>query len=534
MHEQFNASVWLVDRHLDAGDGDRPAIISEGRTLTYRDVHRQIEQAATALRAMGVRPEERVAMAMLDSVEFVAVFLGAMRIGAVPVAMNPLLPGRDLAVITGDARARVAVMSAGVADRLTDLARGAAELEQVVLTAGKDGQSVPDGGPELGPAVLQWGEFLAAAAAAGGADGVDGKPYDTWSESPGFWLCTSGSTGQPKLAIHRHGDIKVTCDTYAGAVLGIERNDRFFSVGPMFHAYGLGNSLTFPFSVCATTILEPTRPPTPQLVADIVTIHKPTLFFCIPTFYAALNAGDLPDDTFASVRFGVSAAEPLPAETFERFKERFGVTILDGIGSTELLHIYLSNGPGALKPGTSGVPVPGYEVKVVDEAGQVQPVGEPGELLARGDSMTIGYWCRTDINKATFDGPWMHTGDLYNVDDEGFHSYMGRVDDMLRVGGEWVSPAEVEGVLIEHRSVLEAAVVGEKDEQSVLRPIAYVIPIDDQAASAEAGGAERLGAELTEFCRDRLAGFKRPRRYEIVAELPKTATGKIQRFKLRN
>lgn len=512
MHKQFNASVWLVDRHVAAGRGDQVAVRCQESTYTYEDIHGLVLQTAASLRAIGVRPEERVSMAMLDSVEFIAVFLGAMRIGAVPVAMNPLLPGRDLGVITADSRARVAVVSGPVADRVPELLAGAPEVEQVIVIAGA---------PQDGPDALSWEAFLSG----GSPDQQD--PYDTWFESPGFWLCTSGSTGQPKLAIHRHGDIKVTCDTYADKVLGISQDDRFFSVGPMFHAYGLGNSLTFPFSVGATTILEPTRPPTPQLVADILDRHRPTLFFCIPTFYAALNAGDLPDDTFASVRHGVSAAEPLPAETFERFKQRFGVTILDGIGSTELLHIYLSNAPGATRGGTSGVPVPGYEVKVVDESGATQPAGEPGELLARGDSMTIGYWCRTEINKATFDGPWMHTGDLYNVDGDGFHTYMGRVDDMLRVGGEWVSPAEVEGALIEHESVLEAAVVGEKDDRSILRPIAYVIPTE----GADHGS---LGAELGEFCRGRLAGYKRPKRFEIVADLPKTATGKIQRFKLRS
>ncbi len=530
MHEQFNASTWLVDRHIEAGDGDRQAVICQGRTYSYGDIHQLVLQSAAALRGIGVQPEQRVAMAMLDSVEFISVFLGAMRIGAVPVAMNPLLPGRDLAVITADSRARVPVMSVEQADRLGDLLAGAPELEHVVLTGPTEDQTAspsPSAAPEQRAdrvLVSAWDTFIAGGTEAGS------EPYDTWFESPGFWLCTSGSTGRPKLAVHRHGDIKVTCDTYGQQVLAITADDRFFSVGPMFHAYGLGNSLTFPFSVGATTILEPTRPPTPQLVADLVTEHRPTLFFCIPTFYAALNAGDLPDDTFSSVRYGVSAAESLPAETFLRFRDRFGVTILDGIGSTELLHIYLSNAPGATKPGTSGKPVPGYEVRVVDENGQVQPSDEPGELLVKGDSMTIGYWCRSETNKATFDGEWMHTGDLYNADAEGFHTYMGRVDDMLRVGGEWVSPAEVEGVLIEHQAVLEAAVVGESDEQSVLRPVAYVIPArgGDQQPSPDV-----LSDQLTEYCRDRLAGYKRPKRYEIVDELPKTATGKIQRFKLR-
>ncbi len=534
MHEQFNASQWLIDRHIEAGRGDRVAIICRGRSWSYADIHDLTRRTAAALRARGVRPEERVALAVLDSVEFVAVFLGAMRIGAVPVALNPLLPGRDLAVITADARARVAVVSTEQVDRVNALIDGAPELVDVILAGDELSEVADRGGAAETVPLTGWTEFLA------GGRHEDDRPYATWSESPGFWLCTSGSTGQPKLAMHRHGDLKVTCDTYANSVLGVGPGDRFFSVGPMFHAYGLGNSLTFPFSVGATVVLEPTRPPNPQLVADIVSAHHPTLFFCIPTFYAALNAADVPDDMFRTVRFGVSAAEPLPAETFERFKQRFGVTVLDGIGSTELLHIYVSNSPTALRPGTSGVPVDGYEAKVVAEDGTTQPVGEPGQLLVKGDSMTTGYWCRSAINKATFEGPWMRTGDLYKVDADGFFTYMGRVDDMLRIGGEWVSPAEVEGVLIEHDAVLEAAVVGETDVAGVLQPVAYVIPLEWwQVSDAADGdppdstGLAELTETLTAFCKDRLAGYKRPKRYEIVRELPKTATGKIQRFKLR-
>ncbi|MEM9563925.1 MAG: benzoate-CoA ligase family protein [Actinomycetota bacterium] len=520
-HQPFNASTWLVDRHVEGGDGDRLAVISGDRTWTYAEVADEVAAAAAALRALGVEPEQRIAMAVLDSIEFVAGFLGAMRIGAVPVAMNPLLPGRDLGVITADARARVAIVSAPMADRVPGLCAAAPEVATVVSTGSAD---QVDTGPSAAR-VVGWSDFV--------ADGQpgDASPYPTWAESPGFWLCTSGSTGQPKLAVHRHGDIRVTCETYADQVLALTADDRCFSVGPMFHAYGLGNSLTFPFAAGASTVLEPTRPPTPALVADLVTSHRPTLFFCIPTFYAALNGSDLADDTFASVRLAASAAEPLPAETYQRFNDRFGVTILDGIGSTELLHIYLSNTPSALRPGTSGVPVPGYEVRVVDDEGNDQPRGEPGQLLVKGDSMTTGYWCRTSTNRATFDGPWMRTGDLYVADADGFHTYLGRVDDMLRVGGEWVSPAEVEGTLIEHERVLEAAVVGERDGAGILRPIAYVIPAD--GFDEQTDGAA-LTEELTGLCRERLAGFKRPRRYELVADLPKTATGKIQRFKLRS
>ena len=498
MDAHFNACEWLVDRHVAEGNGDRVAIRTGGRELTYADVLVEVAAAAAALRALGVRPEERVAMAMLDSVEFVATFLGAMRIGAIPLPMNPLLPGRDLGVIVADSRARIVVASAEKAAATDELRAGAPEVETVITTD-------------------RWADFIGA--------GTDDSVYPTTAESPGFWLCTSGSTGRPKLAMHRHGDIQVTCDTYASDVLGVTADDVCFSVGPMFHAYGLGNSLTFPFSVGATAVLEPTRPPTPDLVAGIVSDHAVTLFFCIPTFYAALNGSALANDMFSSVRFGVSAAESLPAETFERFRERFGVTILDGIGSTELLHIYLSNQPTQHRAGTSGVPVPGYEARIVSEQGDDQPDGEPGQLLVRGESTAMGYWCRSEQTRSTFDGHWMRTGDLYARDADGFYTYLGRVDDMLRVGGEWVSPAEVEGALIEHPTVREAAVVGERDDDGVLRPIAYVIAEPGTAADAET---------LTAFCRERLAGYKRPKRYVMVDELPKTATGKIQRFKLRD
>ena len=292
----------------------------------------------------------------------------------------------------------------------------------------------------------------------------------------------------------------------------------------MFHAYGLGNSITFPFAVGATAIIEPTQPPTPQLVAEIVSNEQATLFFCIPTFYAALNASDIADDTFSSVRRAVSAAEALPAETFTRFQDRFGVTILDGIGSTEMLHIVMSNTLERLAPGTSGTAVHGYDVRVVGDSGAELPDDEPGVLEVRGESSATGYWCRRETSRSTFTGDWTRTGDLYVRSGDGFHTYLGRVDDMLRVGGEWVSPTEVEGVLIEHQEVLEAAVVGERDWDGVLRPIAYAIP---------APGTSPTVDDLLDFCRDRLAGYKRPRRIELVDELPKTATGKIQHYKLR-
>ncbi len=505
MQDEFNAATWLVDRHVDEGRGKHIALRCRGESTTYAELLQQMCAVSSGLRALGVRPEERVAMVMLDSPEFVATFLGAMRIGAVPVLTNPLLPGRDLARIIADSRARVIVVSAERVGSVADIRRDAPEVAQVVTT----GAATTD-------VEHTWSSFCGHPA--------DAEPFATWRDSPGFWLCTSGTTGMPKLAMHTHGDIPNTVDTYARSVLDITEKDRFYSVGPMFHAYGLGNSLTFPLAVGATAILEPTRPPTPALVADIVQTEQPTLFFCIPTFYAALTNSELAGDTFASVRFGVSAAEALPAETFNRFKERFGVTILDGIGSTEMLHIFLSNNADSCMPGTSGVAVPGYDLRIVDDVGNDVDDEVAGTLLVRGASSASGYWCRAELTRSTFRGEWTVTGDLYVRSTDGFYTYLGRADDMLRVGGEWVSPAEVEGVLIEHPTVLEAAVVGEKDDDGITRPIAFVIAAPDARADA---------VELTDWCRDRLAGYKRPKRYEIAAELPKTATGKIQRYKLR-
>jgi len=505
VHDEFNAGTWLIDRHIDEGRGANTALRFLGQSITYQTLLGLTERVSTGLRVFGVRPEERVAMVMLDSPEFVATFLGALRIGAIPVLTNPLLPGRDLAKIIADSRARIVVISHERAGAIDEILAGAPEVGQVVTT----GSTPVANGPT-------WSGFCGSK--------MDAEPYATWPDSPGFWLCTSGTTGMPKLAMHTHGDIVDTVDTYALQVLGVTEADRCFSVGPMFHAYGLGNSLTFPLAVGATSILESTRPPSPELVASIATSEKPSLFFCIPTFYAALTNSDLDDDTFESVRLGVSAAEALPAETFNRFKERFGVTILDGIGSTELLHIFLSNTASECKPGTNGVAVPGYDLRIVDDDGNDVGSDVPGTLMVRGASAASGYWSRSDMSRQTFQGEWTRTGDLYVRSDDGFYTYLGRSDDMLRVGGEWVSPAEVEGVLIEHPTVLEAAVVGERDTDGVVRPIAYVISAPGTTAASD---------DLTEWCREQLAGFKRPKRYEIVSELPKTATGKIQRYKLR-
>ena len=497
---EYNACVDLLDRNVHDGRGRHPAVVTRQRTVTYAELLDEVAATAAGLRNLGVAPEQRVAMVMLDSIEFYDVFLAAMRIGAIPAPVNPLLPGRDIGGVVAASRARVLVVSSERAGEVDAIRAAAPDVSTVVVT----------GSPE-------WDVLRR-----GGTD--DGGPWATWDESPGFWLCTSGSTGRPKLAMHRHIDLRITADTYGTQVLGIRPDDRCYSVGPMFHAYGLGNSLSFPFSVGATAIVEPTRPPTPALVGEIARSLQPTLLFCIPTFYAALCATDLPADTFASVRWGVSAAEPLPADTFERFAERYGVRILDGIGSTEMTHIYISNSATALRPGTSGRPVPGYDVQVVDDDGQPVAADVPGHLIVSGDSMAVGYWCDSAATRYSFGFDRMRTGDMYSRSVDGYYTYLGRSDDMLRIGGEWVSPAEVEAVLVRNPAVLEAAVVGYRDDDGLQRPVAFVVATPGAAVDE---------AELAVLCKAELAGFKRPRRYRVVDALPKTTTGKIQRFVLR-
>jgi benzoate-CoA ligase len=508
--ESFNASRYLVERRVAGGDGHKTAIRVRDRSLSYEELLERVVGAAAGLRELGVRPEERVVLVLFDGAEFVATFLGAMWIGAVPLPLNPLLPGGDLARSAADSRARVAVISVERLGHARDLVAGAPELRHLIVAG--DGELLEVDTVDL----HRYGPLMTAAREA--------AAYETWEESPGFWLCTSGTTGRPKLAMHRHVDLRLVAEGYAREVLEIGAHDRCVSVAPMFHAYGLGNSLVFPFSVGAMAILEPTRPPSAALVADLVRAERPTLFFSVPTFYAALLAADLPKDTFASVRSAVSAGEPLPGDLFSRFGDRFGLEILDGIGSTEMTHIYISNRRGQAQPGSSGMPVVGYEIRLVDESGQEVAAGVPGQLRVSGASAATGYWCRSQETRRSFEGEWFRSGDMYVRSQDGRYAYLGRADDMFKVGGEWVAPAEVEAVLIDHPGVLEAVVVGRPREDGLLEPAAYVVPVPD---------AELDDVALAQHCSDRLAGFKRPRAVVVVDQLPKTAMGKIKRSAVR-
>lgn len=507
MADRFNSCEWLVDRQVEAGYGARTALISGDTAMSYEELLDSVRAAAGGLRRLGVRPEERVLLILRDGSELAVAILAAMRIGAIALPVNPLLPARDLVAIARDARARCAIVAGEAGALIAALAAGAPDLTTVVRVGlGVDS----DGAAPL------WSEILAG--------GGDGTADETTDESPCFWLCTSGTTGRPKLAMHRHADVRTTCDGYAREVLDIRPSDRHLSVAPMFHAYGFGNSLTFPLASGAEAVLEPARPPTPALIAALMHRHRPTLFFAVPTFYAALVAADIPDTTFASLRQAVSAGEALPGELFLRFRERFGVEILDGIGSTEMTHIFISNRAGHAVPGASGTPVSGHAVRILDDDGVPLPVDSPGQLWVSGAAAATGYWCRSEETRRMFVGDWVATGDLYSVDAEGVYRHLGRRDDMLKVAGEWVSPAEVESVLLGHECVAEAAVVGAVTSEGLIRPVAFAVPRPGIRFDSESVLAR---------CREELAGYKRPRRLIVVETLPKTATGKVIRADLR-
>ncbi len=501
----FNAADYLLDRQVRDGNGGRPAVVCGQDTLTYAELAAETRRVAAGLRSVGVRPEERVMLCMADGVELLTGILGAMYLGAVPVPVSTMVTGAELATVLGDSRARALCVSVEFAEAARTALGTAGEVAHVVF----DGPADLDGIP--------WHELRAA--------GEAETPYPTWPDSPALWLYTSGTTGKPKGAMHRHGSVRDVAELYGRGVLGVAPGDRCLSVPKLFFAYGLGNSAFFPLATGATAILERARP-TPQGIAALAATTRPTLFFGVPTFYSALLHSDVPDDSFASVRQGISAGEPLPPVLFHRFRERFGVEILDGLGSTEALHIFLSNRPGQVHPGSSGTPVSGYRVQLRDELGApIEEPGRPGDLFLSGPSVATGYWCRTETTRAVFQGEWLRTGDTYVRNEDGTYTCLGRSNDMLKAGGIWVSPAEVEERLLEHPDVAEVAVVAGKDADGLDKPIACVVPVTGRTVDP---------AALVTWCREGLAAYKRPRAVVRMSELPKTATGKIRRNVLRD
>jgi benzoate-CoA ligase family protein len=510
----YNFAADILDRNLKAGRADKPAFIDPRGTWTYGVLADRVARFAASLRALGVRREERVLIALLDTIDWPTAFLGCLKAGVIAVPVNTLMTEDDYRFMLADSRARVLVVSDALYPRFQKLIGESRDLEHVIVS----GEAVEG---------HKMFESLVESAMA------EAHTAPTVRDDIAFWLYTSGSTGKPKGAVHVHADLKLTDDLYGGPYLEITERDVCYSVAKLFFAYGLGNALTFPMSAGACTVLLPDRP-TPDGVAALLRQHPVTVFYAVPTFYAAFLASPAaPQRAEMKFRCCVSAGEALPPDVGKRWLDRYGVDILDGIGSTEMLHIFLSNRAGEVKYGTTGKPIPGYAVKLVDDDGQPVKKGEMGELLVSGPSSAVMYWNNREQSRHTFMGDWTRSGDKYLEDEDGYFVYCGRRDDMLKVSGMYVSPFEVEGALSTHSDVLETAVVAWADADGLIKPKAFVV-MKDQTKVADQATRDLMSRALQDHVKSRLAPYKYPRWIEFRADLPKTATGKIQRFKLRD
>ncbi len=507
---RYNACEDLLDRNIAAGRSDKLAFIDPSRSLTYGQLAVETRKFANLLKGLGVRREQRIALALLDTVEYPTAFLGAIRAGIVPVCLNTLLTSEQYAYMLADSRSTVLFVSPALLPVLRPALAKAPDLAHVVVVgAGAEG------------AELDFRALMARAS-------DEFAPVDTHPDEIAFWLYSSGSTGAPKGTMHVHTSLMDTARLFAQGVVGMKTDDVVHSAAKLFFAYGLGNSLSFPMSVGATVALNPERP-TPATVFAMLEKHRPTIFCGVPTLFAAM----LHDPAYAQhggsprLRLSTSAGEALPEHIGRGWKARFGTDIVDGVGSTEMLHIFLSNHPDDLVYGTSGKPVPGYDARLVDENGVEVADGDVGELYIRGSTAANGYWNQREKSRATFQGEWTRTGDKYTRDADGRYTYCGRADDMFKVSGIWVSPFEVEGALASHPAVLEAAVVPHADEEGLLKPKAFVV-------LKPGVSADGLEASLKDHVKASVGAWKYPRWVEVRESLPKTATGKIQRFKLRD
>ncbi len=508
--EVYNAAHDLIERNLDAGRAAKTAYIDDRGEYTYAELAARVNRFAGALASLGLRIEDRVLLCLTDTIDFPTAFLGSIKAGVIPIAANTLLTANDYRYMLADSRARALVVSAHLLPAMASVLTALPHLAHVVVSGGDAA-----------------GHLAFDALLGRGTDRFDAAA--TSPDDVCFWLYSSGSTGMPKGTMHVHSSMIQTAELYGCAVLGIREDDIVFSAAKLFFAYGLGNALTFPLAVGATAVLMAERP-TPAAVAGRLVAHRPTIFYGVPTLYAAMLASpELPARQDTALRVCVSAGEALPENIGRRWTEHFGVEILDGIGSTEMLHIFLSNRPGAVRYGSTGVPVPGYALKIVDDRLQPLPPGAVGDLYISGPTAANGYWNNREKSRATFQGRWTKSGDKYVVDAEGIYTYAGRSDDMLKVSGIYVSPVEVEAALITHAAVLEAAVVGREDEEQLVKPAAYVVLKPGREASPAL--ADELRAHVSSIVAP--YKYKCPRWIEFLDELPKTATGKIQRFKLR-
>ena len=507
----FNAATFFVDRHIQEGRKAKVAIHCGDQRITYGEVYRRVNQVGNALRRLGVGMEERVCLLLLDCPEFMYSFFGAIKIGAVAIATNTWLPPRDYEYILNDSRASTAIVSSELLPLVEPVFPGLKYLKHLIV--------VGEGG-EGGISFWEWAQ----------AEGEELEPAETSKDHMAYWLYSSGTTGLPKGVVHLQHDMSFSVEHYGRGVLGMHEGDVTFSLAKLFFSYGLGNSLYLPFGVGASTVLDPGTFE-PERTFDLIQRYRPTFFFAVPTAYRALLNVEGADKRYdlSSLRLCVSAGEALPALLYNEWQERFGVEILDGIGTTEVGCVFISNRPGRSKPGSSGEVVPGYEARVVDEEGREVAPREIGDLLVKGDSTSPFYWNQHEKSNQTFLGEWCFTGDKYYQDEAGMYFYTGRSDDLFKVGGQWLSPIEVEGMILEHPAVLECGVVGAEDADGLMKPRAHVVLKEGYAPSSE------LANEIQEWVKERVAPayYKYPRWVEFEAELSKTATGKLQRYKLR-
>ena len=514
--QPYNAVSDFVDANVANGRGDKLAFTDGSRVLSYAALQAATYRFGRGLYALGLGPETRIALLLLDTVDFPIAFWGAMRAGIVPVPLNTLLTAEQYAYMLEDSRAAAVVIAAPLAKSIIPLLNRLSYRPLVILCdADNDDRGAFEYETHLFDDVLARGSE---------------EPFtaSTVSDEVAFWLYSSGSTGEPKGTRHIHSSLMATARLYGRDVLGVRGDDVVFSAAKLFFAYGLGNAMTFPMAVGATAVLLPLRP-TPDAVFEVMRRERPTIFYGVPTLYAAMLAHKYLTRGAGSdrLRICVSAGEALPAHVGERWREKTGVDILDGIGSTEMLHIFLSNRPDDIRYGTSGKPVPGYDAKILGEEGNPVRVEEVGELVVRGPSAAEGYWNQRAKSRRTFVGEWTYTGDKYVIDKEGYYHYRGRTDDMFKVGGIWVSPFEVEAALASHEAVLEAAVIGREDSDKLMKPMAFIVLKDGYGATDE------LFENLRTHVKNLAGPWKYPRWIDVRSELPKTATGKIQRFKLR-